>query len=498
MLFNLFFREDLIAFEIRGDNLRIVDIPYKVIVSYIDCHAKVLKHRDIGKNNLFREFRIHGQSNVCICSLRHCRAKHLVLKRKNDCLILNVRHNNVLRMRKNFSRFASFIVSVCLLLSLNAADSLAAKTGPQAELDSLCLAALDHTNHGRFVESNSIITGILKEFRLSKESKATMYGILGQNAWLSGDYALYYKYLSKSLKPKELKALRLQKALSRLPRESITRPDEDVHIKYMVDSLFFEGEFKGFEMRLPTEIGGKQEMMILDNGCAFFSLASESFAKEHGIHPIGIQGKASGTVDKVSMWMGIADSLRIESLQFQDILFTVIPDEFLQNPVTKIDAALGANIFRLVGQMDFDNVNKEIVIPFEQDEYESNVTINGNGCHYVDAVVGNDTLKFQLDLGASSSQLNSNYFTKYEEQIIKEYATDTSMFGGVGGMSSEPVYRIDNVEIKACGGCFTKQNIRIGTTKKSNEGDEFGVLGLDFLLFFDHSSLNLRKMYLKL
>ena len=282
------------------------------------------------------------------------------------------------------------------------------------------------------------------------------------------------------------------------PVETLIRPDEDIRIGYKIDSLYYEGEFKGCEMRIPTTIGGKEELMILDNGCAFFSLASESFAVEHGIKPIGVKGKAVGNVDKVSMWIGVADSLSIGSMVFRNILFTVIPDEYLQNPVSKIDAALGANIFRLAGEIRFDNENRTITFPYKQtDATESNVTINASGMHLTDVAIGNDVLRFQLDLGASSTQLTYNYFQRYHDAIVSEYSSDTAMYGGVGGVATEQVYRIDHLVVKACGGQFTKESIKISTEKKANESEVYGILGLDYLLSFTHATLNLQKMYLE-
>ena len=384
-----------------------------------------------------------------------------------------------------------FLLSICMSLPIFASSALSRDS--QARIDSLCFVALNHTNHGRYEESNAIIYNIMENYRLPKGSTRFMYGIMGQNAWLSGDYQHYYRCMSKSLKRKELKNQLFQKALSLLPPESLSRTDDEIDITFEVDSLFYEGEFKGCEMRIPTVIGGKEEKMILDNGCAFFSLSSESFAREHGIRPIGIGGKASGTVDNVSMWIGIADTLSIGPMLFQNILFTVIPDEYLLNPVTKIDAALGANIFRLAGEMDFDIKNRTITFCYAQKEYESNITINGSGCHYLDVAIGNDTLCFQLDLGASSTQMNSNYFTRYQNRIINECPTDSAIFGGVGGTDSEIVYLLNNIDIYACGGCFTKDHAKISTTNKSNQGDEFGVIGLDFLLNFERANLNLRN-----
>lgn len=288
----------------------------------------------------------------------------------------------------------------------------------------------------------------------------------------------------------------LAELLAQLPQESIARPQSDITIGYHIDSLYYQGEFKGCELKLPTTIGGKEELFILDNGCAFFSAASETFAIEHGIHPIGVSGKAAGTVESVSMWLGIADTMSIGDMQFHNIVFTVIPDVYLENPVVKIEAMLGANICRLIGDMDFDMNKKTVTFPYEQQEMPSNLFVTESGNHYAQVLVGQDTLMFQLDLGASSSELTANYYERYKDDVINHCTADTAMYGGVGGISKEPVYYYNTFTFNSCGGTYVRSKTKVCTTHKPNSGDEYGVLGLDFLLGFDKALLNLNKMFL--
>lgn len=390
----------------------------------------------------------------------------------------------------------------CILLLLTFiiydCPTVCAAVDRQAECDSLVSKALDCTRHGKFSESNSIFQTILDSFRMSAPSKRSIYGCMGENARLNGDYADYYRYLKRQDTGRKSSSIRqFYKTLARLPEESVSRPEKDVTVGYSLDSLYYEGEFRGCELRVPGRISGKEEMFILDNGCAYFSMASESFAKEHHIRPIKAEMNAIGTVASAPSRIGLADSLVIGSMTFKNILFIIIPDIYLQNPVTKLDAALGTNIFRLAGRMTFDNKEKTVTFQAHDEAPAPNLTISGDGRHLADVAVGGDTLEFQLDLGASKTSLSSRYYALHKDSLHETGINDTIYKGGIGGMAEAQIYRIENVAISASGGTYISPEVLVFTEKGSGEGDEYGTLGLDFLLSFGSAELDIRKMYLK-
>lgn len=389
--------------------------------------------------------------------------------------------------------YHQLVLSILFLLaSLNLQAEHQTNTN---NLDSLWTAAIEHGKHGRFDESNAIYRTILKEPGLSEELTRAAYLSIGNNANLAGDFKTFYDCLSRYYSAEELVQI---KALADLPKDTLIRPNRDVAVAYHIDSIYYEGQFKGCEIRIPATIDGKEEVFVFDNGCARFSAASESFALSHGIRPIDVKGKAVGVTGEASMWLGIADSLSIGQMCFQNIVFIVMPDQDLVNSFMNIQAILGANIFRLAGEMDFDNKSKIIVFPFRQQDLESNLTIQDDGRHFAEVEVEDDTLQFQLDLGCASTKLSYNYFAKHKDLIEATAQADSSFAGGVGGISRVPVYRLHGISFKACGGCFTKQDVIISTQKETNQGDEDGVIGSDFLLSFDKVVLNLRKMFLSI
>ena len=362
-----------------------------------------------------------------------------------------------------------------------------------SDLYSLWTMAVEHGKHGRFDEGNAIYRAILKDSNLSEEMEKAAYLSIGNNANLAGDYKTFYDCLSRYYDADDLTQI---KALADLPKDTLIRPSQDVSVAYQIDSIFYDGKFKGCEIRLPAKIAGKEEIFVLDNGCSRFSAACESFALSHGIRPINVQGKAVGVTGEASMWLGVADSLSIGSMSFQNIVFIVMPDQYLINSVMNIQAILGTNIFRLAGEMDFDNKSSTIVFPFEQQNRESNLTINDEGRHFAEVEVNGAALQFQLDLGCSNTKFSSNYFQKHKDLLETTARADSSISGGVGGVSNVMVYKLFDVDFKSCGSCFTKQDVSVSTQKETNGGDEDGYLGNDFLLSFDKAVLNLRKMFL--
>ena len=404
---------------------------------------------------------------------------------------------------KSLSRkFFVFMICLCACVEMSAQGRT-----QQDIVDSLFADAQRLLSQGAFAKSNDGFTEIMRATRLDKANKKSVFGYMSVNSLLDGDYRSYYKYAKKARGRKRASNL---KPFRRLPKEALERPYDDVTIGYSLDTLSYEGSFRGYEIRVPVEIGGREEMMILDNGCAIYSTASESFARKCGIRPIGIKGSANGAVDEVDMWFGIADSLKIGGLTLRNVVFDVIPDKYLVNPVLDINAMLGANIFRMIGEMIFDNNRRTITFPLVQRRRLPNISIDTEGVHYMDvAVTGNgdvaddsqgvqsgEMLRMQLDLGSAKTELNSNYYERYREKIRSSFESSSALSGGVGGVEDVAVYMAPSLVFKAGGGQYFKRYTTIQTTADSNEGAEYGKLGNDFLLNFRRVVLNLRDMYL--
>lgn len=385
---------------------------------------------------------------------------------------------------------------LCLSIMLLILPGIALSAGgrrDKAVADSLWKCAIEHSKRGRFEESNATFTDLLDNHKLSKRDYRNAYRWLARNAKLSRDYQAYCDYTVMAGDEPEV----FYSALAGLPHQSVERPGYDVSVPYLVDSIFNDTmSYFGGLIRVPVSIGGKQEWMLIDNGAAHFSVVSESFAASHGIRPVGASGHANGsTGERSSFWMGIADSLSIGELKFRNLLFSVVADDSVENPYVDFSTLLGANFFRLVGEMRFDNERRQITFPVRYEEKEANLTVNERDRYFADVCVLGDTLRFFLDLGANSTGLDGNYYKLHRHTIRADYQSVEHIRYGLGGSRTSVEYKVENLAFETCGGLFVKDSARINVNK--DEGpNTYGWIGTDLILYFDTVTLNLEKMYM--
>ena len=370
-----------------------------------------------------------------------------------------------------------------------------AHAGPRKEkavIDSLRHEAVENRKHGRLDQSNTILDDLLQHHNLSKRERKEVLQMRAINGRLSDDYRSYCHYAELAYGVDDL-----FRQLAEIPQQAAERPDYDFSVEFVVDSVLVDGEYQGGYIRIPACIGGKQEWFILDNGAAQYSYISESFAEEHGIHILGSKSKATGSTGaKSSYRTGYADSLSIGPLLVRNLVFAVLPDSALENPAIDLSAILGANFFRLAGEMQFLNRERRVFFPAESIEREPNLTLSVGDGHFAQVVVRGDTLRLQLDLGARNTDLNATYYKRNKKWIQDTYSMDKVTHFGVGGMREISVYRANGLTFSACGGDFTKEWTEIETTTIDKDPNTFGLLGADFLLSFDKAVINIKKMFL--
>ena len=387
------------------------------------------------------------------------------------------------------------IFVLAAVIAVSGGPVTAAPQGDRDKADSLWNVATELSRHGRFAESTTIFQDLLDNYRLSDRNRRDALHRMMSNAYISGDFQSWCRFsdlgngLRRDMRP-------FVQSLAEQPFQSMERPYWDVSIPYAVVSTLRKGKYLGGYIMLPVTIGDERTWFLLDNDFAPFSCVSESFAEKHGIRPIGVGREVQGTTGTSDMRVGIADSLSVGPLTVRNLLFAIVPDESLANPVMKIDAIFGANFFRLAGEMQFLNKERRILLPLRQEDRESNISLNEKDLHFVDVGFRGDSLRFQLDLGANASYLNVHFYERNENAIRAEYPTDTSRVAGIGGVKESVVYKVDDPVFDVFGGQFVMDSMEIKTTGLNDSPDTFGTLGSDFILYFDKTVLNLRKMFL--
>lgn len=250
-------------------------------------------------------------------------------------------------------------------------------------------------------------------------------------------------------------------------------------------------------IRIPVTIAGNEEYCILDNGCSEFGFVDSSFAKEHNIRPTGVLANFYGTVGTEQAEIGIADSLSIGGMKLYNLLFAIIPDMPQMDTIMRFDAVLGANFFRLVGEVDFYGKEGKLVFPSRQQQCESNICLHTSGqCYIEEMKVNGKYCPMCLDLGADRTSLNSNYYTVYKSRIKRRYQQKNRMFGGVGGIKERSVYIVPEMEVEFLGKKFVVRDATIKTDSDNGTDLGGGSLGNDFIKEFSKVSLNLQRMYL--
>ena len=393
-------------------------------------------------------------------------------------------------MDSTLPRIFTILIALSLLCPAGATQVRPKKE--KAIIDSLRSESTECRKHGRLEQSNAILEDLLQNYKLSKRIRKDILQGLAINGLLSDDYRTYCHYAELAYGVNDF-----YRPLAEIPQQVAERPDFDFSVEFVVDSVHVNGEYRGGLIRIPVCIGGKQEWIILDNGAAQYSVISESFAEKHGIKILDSKAKATGSTGaKTAFQMGYVDSLSVGRLIFRNLIFSVLPDSALENPAIDLSALLGANFFRLAREMHFLNDERRIVFPAHQEDRESNLTMNSKDHHFAQVVVWGDTLRLQLDLGATNTNLNASFYKRNKKRIQESYTKDVKTTFGVGRIREVDVYRANDLTFSACGGTFTKELTAIETIDMGDGIDDSGKLGVDFLLSFHKAVINLKKMFL--
>jgi len=115
----------------------------------------------------------------------------------------------------------------------------------------------------------------------------------------------------------------------------------------------------------------------------------------------------------------------------------------------------------------------------------------------VSLLTGKDTLLFNFDLGATTSNFYYAYFEKYKGQILKEGHKRTIQLGGAGGIQKKLVYTMPHIDLSLGGKKVILDSADILMQKIFPEEKMYGNIGNDFTSQFTELVLNFDKMYTK-
>jgi Predicted aspartyl protease len=276
------------------------------------------------------------------------------------------------------------------------------------------------------------------------------------------------------------------------PKPEITRPNANTEV-----SLSIKKVGRGVLMFVPVTVHGKTYPFIFDTG-ASSSVVSERLAKEMGFRTVrdsmNIAGVGNGTGK-----CGTVDSLMVGDITFRHPIFMIIPSNPDVDTVFRVDAVLGLDFIRMVGETQIYPHEGKIRFPARQTALPPtgrNLMLE-DGQSYLKAYSGDERLVFHFDTGNVKADLFTPYYLRHKEMIDRNGVKDSYRGGGFGGMQTVNVIRLAHVPLTVSGVNFDLENIPISTEAVTKvQKKEEGSMGMEFINLFKKITINYDKMFL--
>lgn len=277
---------------------------------------------------------------------------------------------------------------------------------------------------------------------------------------------------------------------------SIVRPDRDTEIP-----LSIEKAGRGVLMFVPVAIKGKTYQFIFDTG-AGSTFVSKRLADEIGIRIVRDSLHIAGAFATGTGKSGILDSMMVGDIVFKNAIITIADPNPAVDTVYQVDAVLGTDFMRLVGQVDIYPQEKKILFPVTRScppESSRNMWLY-DGALRLKVFSGDERLRFVFDTGNVRADMFYPYYQRHKEWIEKEGVKECITGGGFGGVRTVEVFRVPSIPLRLGDTSFEMENIQVeykAPGPESFQGGEDGSLGMDFINLFRRITLNIDSMYLE-
>jgi len=229
---------------------------------------------------------------------------------------------------------------------------------------------------------------------------------------------------------------------------------------------------------------------------ANYSILMASEAREVGLEIIeaGFDvGTATGK--KLKGDLAVADSLIIGSMFLRNVVFLVFPDNALTFPGGfQLRGIIGFPVLEAMGELRFQD--DTIFIPEKVPERRIMNLALDDLTPLITFAFTSDTLLGRLDTGATETVFYEPFYRTYFSGMIDSSRIDTTRYGGVGGVVSYPVYRLENIQIGIAGETVMLDSTFAHTTGLGSTAESYlyANIGLDAIQNFDRYILNFRDM----
>lgn len=275
-------------------------------------------------------------------------------------------------------------------------------------------------------------------------------------------------------------------------KPEIIRPNTDTEIPMTIKKVG-----RGVLMFVPVTIHGKTYPFILDSG-ASSSVVSERFAKEVGFRTVRDTMNLAGVGTGIGK-CGTVDSLTVGNITFKHPIVIITPSNPEVDTVYQVDAVLGLDFIRMVGETQIFPHKGKIRFPIQQTALPKtgrNLMLD-DGQSYLKAYSENEQLIFHFDTGNVKSDLFTPYYLRHKERIDRDGVKESYRGGGFGGMHTVNVLQLAHVPLTVSGVTFDLSDAPVSTeavTKVQKKED--GSMGMDFINLFQKITINYDKMFI--
>ena len=236
----------------------------------------------------------------------------------------------------------------------------------------------------------------------------------------------------------------------------------------------------------------------MDTG-ANLSTISESYAQKLGmsIREASVEVNTA-TGMKLRTRMAVADKFDVGGLEFENVVFLVLPDDQLafEEVGYSIKGIVG---FPIIHQMRELRIGREhITIPSKPTpSHLGNLCLEGL-MPVIKARARDEELIFTFDTGATRSELSRRYFDRHRQWIESEGELLTARRGGGGGMVDAENYFIDDFTLEIGTAEVTLPQIGVSLENYLFNEDKDGNMGQDVFMRFDETVICFEYMYVDL
>jgi predicted aspartyl protease len=297
----------------------------------------------------------------------------------------------------------------------------------------------------------------------------------------------YLKYIKEKDKEDYENSLIIWDAMQGVQKqEAVKKSDTQIEIKRDMAGLY----------NIPVTYNNETYDFVFDTG-ANFSTITETYAKKLNLTFTKAKIKVGAiTGKKIDAVIAYAKSFSIGNMEIKNTVFIVLPDEDLSfsGGMYKINGIIGLPVIEAMQELTISKDGKLTVLKKPSTISLNNFLMDGF-IPVVEVDYKNNPMCFNFDTGARTTLLYAPFFKEYEKEIKEKYTVEDIKFGGAGGDTKIPGYKLKDVELSIGNDKVNVPEISLlSVPVKDNQEFMYGNLGQDFISKFDTMTLNFYSM----